>query len=55
MFFGARTLDEKVCIGNTSLKKYMPKYIEPMRDINNIKCGCKTCISAMWLELDINK
>ena len=26
-FFGAKTVDVKVCIGDTSLRKYIPKYI----------------------------
>ena len=38
--FGTITVDGKVCIGDTSLSKYMPKYIKPMRNINNIICGC---------------
>ena len=46
---GARTVDGKVYFGDTSLTKYMPKYIEPMSNINKITCVCKTCISAMLL------
>ena len=53
--FCARTVYGKVCIGDTSFWKYMPKYIKPMSIINNITCGCKTCISAMFLQSDINK
>ena len=26
-----------------------------MSNINNIKCGCKTCISAILLQSDLNK
>ena len=33
----------------------MPKYIKPMSNRNKIKCGCKTCISAMLLQSDLNK
>ena len=34
--FGARTVDGKVYIGDTSLMKYMSKYIKPTSNINNI-------------------
>ena len=54
-FSGARTIDGKNCIGDTSLRKYMPVYIKPMSNINHITRGCKTCITAMLLQLDINK
>ena len=54
-FFGARTVDGKVCIVDTSLTKYMSKYIYPMSNRNKITCGCETCISDMLLQLDINK
>ena len=50
-----RTVDGKVCIGETSLSKYMPKYIKPTSNRNKIKCGCKTCISATLLQSDLNK
>ena len=40
VFLGARTVDGKVCIGDTSPSKYMPKYITPVRNRNNIACGC---------------
>ena len=33
----------------------MPKYLKPMSNRNNIICGCKTCISAMLIQSDINK
>ena len=52
--FGARNVDEKVCIRDTSLRKYMPTYIKPMININNITCGWETCISAMLLQSYIN-
>ena len=34
--FGARPVDGKVCIGDTSLRKYMPKYIKPTSNRNKI-------------------
>ena len=48
-------VDGKTCIGDTSLRKYMPKYIKPTSNRNNITCGCKTCISSLLLQSDINK
>ena len=54
-FSGARTIDGNVCIGDTSLKKYIPKYIKPMSKRNKIICGYKTCISAMLLQSDLSK
>ena len=36
--FGTRIVDGKICIGDTSLMKYMPKNIKLMIKINNIKC-----------------
>ena len=53
--FGARTVDGKVCIGDTSFRKYMPIYINPTSNRNKIICGCETCISAMLLQSDINE
>ena len=50
VFVSARTADGNVCIGDTSLRKYMLKYIKPTRNINKITCGCKSCISAMLLS-----
>ena len=47
--------DEKLCIGDTSLRNNTPIYIKPMSNINNITCGCKTTISAILLQPDINK
>ena len=38
-----------------SIRKYMQKYMKPMNNRNNIKCGCETCISAMLLQSDFNK
>ena len=52
---GTRTVDVKVCIGDTSLRKYMPKNIKPISNRKNITCGRKTCISAMLLQSDLNK
>ena len=54
-FFGAITVNEKLCMGDTSLSKYIAKNIKPIRNRNNISCGCKTCISAMLLQSDLNK
>ena len=55
MFLGEITVDGKVCDGDMSLRKYMSKYIKPMSNRNKIKCGFKTCISAILLQLDLNK
>ena len=54
-FVGSRTVDGKLCIGGTSLRKYMPKYIKPMSNINNIICLWLTCIRAMLLQSYLNK
>ena len=54
-FSGARTIDGNICIGDMSPRKYMPKYIKPMSNRNNITCGCETCISGMLLQQDLNK
>ena len=54
-FFGAMTVDGKLCIVDTSLRKYMPKYIKPMSNRNKITRGCETCISVMLLQSDLNK
>ena len=53
--FCSRNEGGKVCIGNMSLRKYIPIYINPMINIINITCGYKTCISAMLLQSDLNK
>ena len=49
-FFGEIKVDEKVYIGDTTLRKYMPKNMTPTSYKNKIACGCKTCISAMLLQ-----
>ena len=54
-FSCAITVDGKVCIVDTSLRKYIPKYIKPMNNKNKITCGCETCISTMLLQSDISK
>ena len=54
-FSCARTIDGNIFIGDTSLRKYMPKYIKPTRNRNKITCGWETCISAMLLWSDLNK
>ena len=35
----ARTVDRNIFIGDTSFRKYMPKYIKQTSNINNIVCG----------------
>ena len=55
VFFGARTVDGKICIGYMSIRKYMPKHLKPMSNRNNITRGCETYISAMLLKSDLNK
>ena len=54
-FFGARTVDGKLCIGDTSLQNNIPKYIKPMINRNNITCGNEICIGAKLLQSDLNK
>ena len=38
-FSSTRTFDGGNCIGDTSIRKYMTKYIKPMSNINKITCG----------------
>ena len=38
-FSVARTIYGNIFIGDMSLRKYMPKYIKPMRNRNNITFG----------------
>ena len=45
----------KVCIGDTSIRKYMLTYIKLMNNMNCITCGLEACISAMLLQSDLNK
>ena len=33
----------------------MPEFIKPKNNRNIITCGCKTCVSVMLLQSDINK
>ena len=47
VFFWCKNEYSKVCIGDMSLRKYMPKRIKPMTNRNIITQGCKTYISAM--------
>ena len=54
-FSGAITIDRNICIVDTSLRKYMPKYIKPISNRNNITCGCKTCMIAMLFQSYLNK
>ena len=53
--FGAINVDNKVCIVDTSLRKYITKLIKPMSNINKITCECKTFISAMLFQSYLNK
>ena len=55
VFSGAIPVDGNIYIGDTSVRKYMPKYIKPMSNRNNITCGWETCISAMLLKSDLDK
>ena len=52
---GAIAVDVRLCIGYTSLRKYLPKCMEPMSNRNKITCGCKNCISSMLIQSYINK
>ena len=54
-FFGAITVDGKLCIGDTSLRDYIPKYIKPMSNRNKITCEYKIYISVMSLQSYLNK
>ena len=54
-FFGARTVHGRLFIGDTSLSKYIPKYIKPLSYRNNITCGFKTCKSDILPKSDLNK
>ena len=54
-FYGAKNEDEKVCIGDKSLIKYIPKHIKPTSILNKITCGYETCIIAMLFQYDWNK
>ena len=47
---GERTVYGKLFIGDTLLRKYMPKYTKPVSNRSNITCGCETCISVMLLQ-----
>ena len=47
-------MDGKLCIVDTSLSRYMPKYIKQMSKINDFTYGCKSCISAMLLQKYLN-
>ena len=54
-FSGAITVDGNICIGDTSLSNYMPEYVKPVNNRNKTTCECKTCISAILLQSDLNK
>ena len=50
IFFGARTVDGKLYIGYTSLRKYTPKNIKTTSTRYNITRGCKTCINVSYTD-----
>ena len=54
-FSGAITVDKNICIGDISLRKYMPQLKKIMSNRNKITYGCETCISAMLLQSVLNK
>ena len=45
----------RVCIGDNSLRKYMPKHINPTSNRNNKLCWYETCISALLLQYYLNE
>ena len=53
-FYGEINEDGKLFIEDTSLIKYMPKHVKPMREKRSI-CGYETCISAILFQYDLNK
>ena len=54
-FFSAINEDVKVCIGDTSLSKYIPTTIKPRSKRNRITYICESCIVAILIQLDLNK
>ena len=46
---------EKICIGDTSHRKYIPKHINPTSNINTITCVCETCNDSMLLQSGLNQ
>ena len=48
--FGARTVDGKLCTGDTSIRNYTIKHIKTMSKRNNITCGCEKCTIAMLIQ-----
>ena len=54
-FPGAITIDGNICIGDMSLRKYMPKSMKQMSDRNKLTHGCKICIRDMLLQSNLNK
>ena len=44
-----------MCICDTYLRKYTPKHIKPMININKITYGCETFISAILIQFALNK
>ena len=53
--YDARTVDGKIYIWDTPIRKYMPKHIKPTSNRNNITCGYQTYLSAMLLQSDLKK
>ena len=53
--FGTRNVDRKLCIGDTSIRRYTLINIKPRCNRNVISCKWKICISAMLLQSDMNK
>ena len=55
VFFGAINEGGKLYIGNMYLKEHIAKHTETTGKRNKITRGYKTCISAMLIQLDLNK
>ena len=54
VFSGARDEEVRVFNDYISLRNYTPNHINRMININNITCGCETCIGAMFIQSDLN-
>ena len=55
VFHGSINEYGKLCIGDMSVRKYVPEHIKPMSNINNIMCGFENCINDMLLQSSLNK
>ena len=53
-FSGARDEEGRELICNNILRKYTPNHIKQKINVNNIKCGCETCIIEMFVGIKIN-